>query len=161
MTEIVRSWLWKTTGNQPYCYHFKLWLFIFHLFNKRSGTVRYVLSQGQLTLRFRVRVAGESDAEVQRGWISVPGRSLSSLCRQVIANIVSRGGSFKEIELSRLSSAKPAKVLLSKVWFGLSRLSWTPSPRWTGVHSRLTHSWFHWTWWNTCQLSQLSLAERS
>jgi hypothetical protein len=36
-----------------------------------------------------------------------------------------RGGSFKEIELSRLSLAKPAKVWLTKVWFGLSRLSCT------------------------------------
>ncbi len=42
------------------------------------------------------------------------------------------GGSFKEIELSRLSQAKPAKVYLTKVWFGLSRLSWTRST----VHDR-------------------------
>jgi hypothetical protein len=53
---------------------------------------------------------------------------------------LTRGGSVKEIELSRLSSAKPAKVTLTKVWFGLGRLSWTRSPRKAGVHSQLTHS---------------------
>jgi hypothetical protein len=63
---------------------------------------------------------------------------------------VGRGGSFKDIELSRLSSAKPTKLLLTKVWFGLSRVSWTRSPRKHCVHSWLTHSWYICrAWWNT------------
>ncbi len=44
----------------------------------------------------------------------------------------------KKLELSRLSYSKPAKVWLTKVWLGLSRLSWTLSPRQAGAHSRLT-----------------------
>ncbi len=44
-----------------------------------------------------------------------------------------RGGSFNYFELSRLRLAERAKVLLPKVWFGLSRI---------------THSWFHRAWLN-------------
>jgi hypothetical protein len=51
-----------------------------------------------------------------------------------------RGGSFKEIELCRLSLDKPAKVWLTKVWFGLSGLSWTRSPRQAGVRTQPANS---------------------
>jgi hypothetical protein len=48
-------------------------------------------------------------------------------CTYCTLKILTRGGSFKDFELSQLSLAERAKVKLTKVWFGLSRLSWTHS----------------------------------
>ncbi len=74
------------------------------------------------------------------GWVFVYSAVYVALAYKLFCVHRSGGGSFEEIELSRLSLAKPAKVKLTNVLIVLSRLSWTRSPRKANVHSRLTHS---------------------